>query len=106
MHNLSRLGILVAVALASVACKRREEAPDPTPSVPGRTANDRPSLELRVAYGSEKKTWLEQQIAAFHAIAPVTKDGRPIRVVGQPMGSGEAVQGILGGQLQPHVFSP
>src|SRR6266849_2045295 len=61
---------------------------------------------VRIAYGSEKKTWLEEQASAFQQAAPRTKAGRPIRLQLKAMGSGEAVQGILDGTLQPHVFSP
>ncbi len=63
-------------------------------------------LTLTVAYGSEKKTWLEEQAVAFKASGAKTKSGRPIVVQTQAMGSGEAVQGIVAGTLKPHVFSP
>ena len=63
-------------------------------------------LTITVAYGSEKKTWLEEQAAAFKASGAKTKSGRPIVVQTQAMGSGEAVQGIVSGALKPTVFSP
>jgi Ca-activated chloride channel family protein len=63
-------------------------------------------VTLTVAYGSEKKTWLEEQAAAFKASGAKTKSGRPIAVQPLAMGSGEAVQGIVNGSLKPHVFSP
>lgn len=97
--------LVVALALAAVGCKKREEAPAASRS-PETEAPSATSLELRIAYGSEKKTWLEQQIRAFEATSPRTADGRPIDVVATAMGSGEVVQGILGGQLKPHVVSP
>ncbi len=64
------------------------------------------ALTIIVAYGSEKKTWLEEQAAAFKASGAKTKSGRPIVVQTQAMGSGEAVQGIVSGTLRPTVFSP
>ncbi|MEP7124034.1 MAG: VWA domain-containing protein [Byssovorax sp.] len=63
-------------------------------------------ITITVAYGSEKKTWLEEQATAFKASFAKTKSGRPILVQTQAMGSGEAVQGIVSGTLKPHVFSP
>jgi Ca-activated chloride channel family protein len=65
-----------------------------------------PPLVLRVVYGSEKKTWLEEQVKAFTASGPTTASGRPIRVEAKAMGSGESVQAIARGELQPHVYSP
>ena len=63
-------------------------------------------LTLIVSYGSEKNTWFEEQARAFAASGATTKSGKRIRVDGRAMGSGEAVQGLLAGTLQPHVFSP
>jgi Ca-activated chloride channel family protein len=61
---------------------------------------------LTVAYGSEKKSWLEEQARAFERSGAKTKSGRPIRVEGRAMGSGEAVQDIVSGKLRAHVYSP
>ncbi len=65
-----------------------------------------PPIALTILYGSEKKTWLEQQLAAFNAAGPVTARGRPILASGKAMGSGEAMAAILDGTERPHVFSP
>lgn len=73
------------------------------PSAEGPAPN---ALELRVAYGSEKKEWLEAQIAAFEASRPLVASGRPIDVVTTAGGSGEIVEDILAGSSKPHVFSP
>jgi Ca-activated chloride channel family protein len=62
-------------------------------------------LTLVVAYGSEKKAWLDEQAHKFEG-AGVTATGRAIRIDARAMGSGEAVQAILSGELKPHVFSP
>src|SRR5690348_1722720 len=63
-------------------------------------------VTLRIAYGSEKKTWLEEQAAAFTASRTMTRSGRPVVIQPQAMGSGEAASGIVDGTLKPHVFSP
>src|SRR5262249_19792757 len=58
------------------------------------------------AYGSEKKTWLEEQIKAFEASKPRLKSNKSIHIESRAMGSGEAVQAILSDEIKPHVFSP
>jgi Ca-activated chloride channel family protein len=90
---MRRLACVLCVAL--ISCSRSPLSP-PAP----------PEVRLQVAYGSEKKTWMDEQVRAFEASAPKTKNGRPIRVMAGAYGSGEAVQGILSGELKPHVFSP
>jgi Ca-activated chloride channel family protein len=61
---------------------------------------------VRIAYGSEKQSWLEEQVRSFAASSPKTKSGKPIVIEAKPMGSGEAVQDILSGSIKPTVFSP
>jgi Ca-activated chloride channel family protein len=63
-------------------------------------------VKVLIAYGSEKKSWIEEQIAAFNASGPKLASGAPVTVAGQAMGSGEAVEEILAGRLRPTVFSP
>ncbi|MEJ7728059.1 MAG: VWA domain-containing protein [Polyangiaceae bacterium] len=64
------------------------------------------TFTLTVVYGSEKKTWLEEQAKKFEASGARTSAGRPIRIDARAMGSGEAVQAIAVGEVKPHVFSP
>lgn len=64
------------------------------------------AVELRIAYGSEKKAWFEEQIQAFEATGPKTDQGHPIDVQAVGSGSGEAMQDILSGKSSPHVYSP
>ncbi len=85
---MSRLLVLSLIALS--ACKR------PAPPEPE-------AVRVPIAYGSEKKTWLEEEAKAFSGR---TKSGRPIQIELRAMGSGEATQGILAGELRPVVFSP
>jgi Ca-activated chloride channel family protein len=94
----------LVVLTALPACKRV-----PPASEPGVVARDRrasgPPVTLLLAYGSEKKSWLEEQVRAFQRTAPEV-DGRPVRIEARAMGSGEAVQAVLRGELKPHVLSP
>lgn len=99
--------ILLLVLCAACADSKGKEGGAPSPSV----GKDRPApaaapLTLVVAYGSEKKTWLEEQAQRFEASGAKTGSGKPIKISAQAMGSGEAVQSIVAGQLKPHVFSP
>ena len=64
------------------------------------------AITITIAYGSEKKAWLEDQAKKFQASGAKTSAGRPILIEGKAMGSGEAVQAIKDGSLKPHVFSP
>ena len=63
-------------------------------------------VTLVIAYGSEKKTWLEERKAAFLATKPKTPSGAPILVETKAMGSGEAMNAVLDGSLKADVFSP
>jgi len=71
-----------------------------------RSASQIERFNLVIAYGSEKRLWLEEQARQFMQTGAKTKTGKPIQVQGRAMGSGEATQDILSGALQPHVFSP
>ena len=93
------VGALVLV-LAS-GC-RRDTAPSPS----GAPAVDPNAVRVVIAYGSEKKAWLEEQITAFNRTGPKLAAGTPLVIEGKAMGSGEAMQDILDGRLKPAVFSP
>src|SRR5262245_41232530 len=96
--------IVISAIAAGAACQRSSTAPAP-PSQAGSTTPPRApgTVEVLIAYGSEKKTWLEEQIAAFNATAPKLPSGAPVLVTGKAMGSGEAVEEILAGRLRPVV---
>jgi Ca-activated chloride channel family protein len=107
-HAAALLVLLAAVA--GTGCKRKQARPAAgsaagEPRGSGEPAAGAP-VGLSILYGSEKKTWLEQQLVAFNAAGLRTKAGRPIRATGKAMGSGEAMTAILDGTERPHVFSP
>lgn len=113
-----RAGVLLCwvVALGFAAgCKKRPAEEERTPSTAAgqggsAASSDEPPLELILSYGSEKKTWLEAELARWNDAKPRLADGRLVRAVGKPMGSGEGVTAILSGTADakalPHVFSP
>jgi hypothetical protein len=61
-----------------------------------------PAAEIGIAYGTEKKRWLEWAAAEFAK----TKDGERIKVNLLPMGSLEGAQAVLAGDQRIHVWSP
>jgi Ca-activated chloride channel family protein len=90
---------VVAVIALGWGCKKKSEDPVGTPP-PDKPVVAKAAVELSILYGSEKKTWLEEQITAFNAANPT------IHVSGKPAGSGEAMTSILDGTEKPAIFSP
>lgn len=89
--------VVAVIALGWGCSKKSEEGPAKQP--PPRPVAAAP-VEVSILYGSEKKTWLEEQIATFNREHP------EIHVTGKPSGSGEAMTAILDGTEKPTVFSP
>jgi Ca-activated chloride channel family protein len=102
---------LAALAIAAAPACRKDTAPAGSAPGAGQAGPAAPPLppgavKVLVAYGSEKKTWLEEQIALFNGSGAKLPSGEPVVVVGKAMGSGEAVEEILAGRLRATVFSP
>jgi len=98
------LGVLLLLT-ACDGCRGGRTAS--APGTGGRSAaSSRPAVTVTMAYGSEKKTWLDEQIQRFLATAPRTAAGSPIRIDARAMGSGEAQQAVLSGSFRPVVYSP
>ena len=101
----------MAVAAAALGCRpddgKRTGDPAPAPAPqPGVKPPAGPAVEISILYGSEKKTWLEEQIKAFDASGAKLPDGRAIHVTGKPIGSGEAMAAILDGSETPDGVQP
>src|SRR5262249_10844793 len=73
---MNRLGVVLAIWAA--ACKA--DAPSGGGGAAPRPAPDSSTVVVSIVYGSEKKTWLEEQAAAFEASKPRTRAGHAIRV--------------------------
>ncbi|PTL81908.1 substrate-binding and VWA domain-containing protein [Vitiosangium sp. GDMCC 1.1324] len=97
---------VLAVVMSLAACKESGQASSESSARKQSAVSGGPALVLTVAYGSEKKSWFEEQARAFEQSGAKTKSGRPIKVEGKAMGSGEAVQDIVSGKLKAHVYSP
>jgi Ca-activated chloride channel family protein len=63
-------------------------------------------VRLLFTYGSEKDRWLKDVTKQFHERKMTTRSGHLIRVTLEPMGSGQCVDTLLGGQKRPHLTSP
>jgi Ca-activated chloride channel homolog len=105
------LTVSVGLVVLSSGCRRSQPGskaePEPPPAqTSAAAARVEPPLSVLVAYGSEKKVWLEEQISKFNETAPKLPSGHAFTIVGKAMGSGEAMQDILDGRLQPAAFSP
>lgn len=101
------LRLLLAALLLLSACRGCPGGTDETASSGGGTARPGAApVTVSIAYGSEKRTWLEEQLKLFGASSPRTAAGRPIRVEAKAMGSGEAQQAVLTGTFRPTVYSP
>ncbi len=110
LSRLSRFGtvlfatLLVIFVLFAAACNSRKES-----SASGeRAAAPAPpdSLELVFTYGSEKENWIKEVTDRFNAENHRTQGGKPIFVRAVAMGSGETIDEVLSGRLQPHLISP
>ncbi len=65
-----------------------------------------PPMKVQILYGSEKKEWLDPLVAQYNAEKHQAASGAVIEIEAIPMGSIEAVQGIIDGTFQPTVWSP
>lgn len=59
-------------------------------------------LTVGIAYGTEKKRWLDWAVERYRA----TSQGTKVKIDLIPMGSLEGAQAILGGNQKIHVWSP
>lgn len=66
------------------------------------SSGDVPSAEIGIAYGTEKKTWLEWAAKEFAN----TDAGKKIKVNLMPMGSLEGAQALVSGNEKINVWSP
>ncbi len=108
--------LLASSAFGVSACRRSSSdspnssgaPPDPEKpaSVSAPAPESKPSIRVLIAYSSEKKAWLDEQITRFNATHPKLPSGLGFDIDGKAMGSGEAMQDILDARLQPAAFSP
>ena len=105
------LACLMVVLSACPGKKPDKAAPEAGASPITSAASSGPTgaltpVTVSLVYGSEKKTWLEEQARAFEAAGSRIPSGRAIKIDARAMGSGEALQAVMNGAVKPHVFSP
>jgi Ca-activated chloride channel family protein len=98
--------LLAAVVLLAACRGCPGNAPEPGSRGTGPARSTAQPVTITMAYGSEKRTWLEEQLKLFAATSPRTAAGHPIRVEAKAMGSGEAQQAVLTGTFRPTIYSP
>jgi hypothetical protein len=77
-------------------------AAEPRQEPPAGRSVDPEAIEIGIAYGTEKRNWLEWAAQEFST----TEDGRRIRVNLLPFGSVEGARAVLNGDESIHVWSP
>src|ERR1700753_3536802 len=92
--------VTFALAFAGLAgCKRSKPDastdPESRPTAEAVGVNAPGPLRVLVVYSSEKKQWLDEQIALFNKTNPKLPTGAGFVIEGKAMGSGEAMQDIL-----------
>ena len=69
------------------------------------TSHSTNPVTLTMYYGSEKQEWIDDVVADFNSHHFAACDG-PITVKATPIGSGQSMQQILDGTIQPDIWSP
>jgi Ca-activated chloride channel family protein len=104
-------GALLFVVGAFSACKRdapsasttpTAEAPTPSGASPG----GKTAVTVVLAFGSEKKSWLTDAITRFNDKAMRLPSGEQVKVEGQAVGSGAAVEDLADGTVKAHAWAP
>ncbi len=76
----------------------------PGPPIQCSTHSSNP-VTLTMYYGSEKQAWINDVVANFNSHNYAACDG-PITVKATPIGSGQSMQEIVDGTIQPDIWSP
>jgi ABC-type Fe3+ transport system substrate-binding protein len=107
MLRLSRLlsggYLLIALLVTALTLIGLPLGPAPFQLAPLGAAGE--PIVVEIAYGTEKKAWLEDAAARFAASSPRVR-GRPITIVLKGLGSREIVTDIVQNGYQPTVVSP
>jgi hypothetical protein len=109
-RGLAGLALLAIAAVVGWALwARRTVEPAPGPGADPAAAAPKPavapqSVDINIAFGTEKEKWLKEALAAFEQ----TPEGRRFGVNLIPMGSVEGAQAVLEGPgpVPIHVWSP
>ena len=109
MSPLRPLLLAAATLLVTAAgCKSKssDTPPEATSAAPSAAPPAQPPVTVTVVYGTEKRSWMEEEAKAFEASGAKTSGGRPIHIDLRTMGSGEAMDAVDSGSVKAAVFSP
>ena len=110
--SLLRMAVFAVIPFVAScdSCAESDGAPDPSASgsaaSTGGKAPASDGVTLTLVYGSEKKTWIEEEAKAFEASGAKTAKGQNIHVDAKAMGSGEALTAIVEQTTKADIFSP
>jgi Ca-activated chloride channel homolog len=101
------LVILLAIGVVGVsfAASREDDSGEVTRTPTPTAASTAEPLHISFYYSTEKVRLIKPLVDAFNASHP-TLDGRPLRVDGSAIASGDVEQGIAEGRMKPVVWSP
>src|SRR5262245_44598073 len=102
---LGRMVIVLFIAACAVGAYsifRGKHPIDDARRSAGTLLGSGPTVEIGVAFGTEKQRWLEWAVAEFAK----TAEGKSVKVNLIPMGSLEGARALIGGDQRIHVWSP
>jgi Ca-activated chloride channel family protein len=99
--------LAIGVAVVSFAASRGDHETDGAQRTPtaSATAAPREPLAIDFVYSTEKVQLIKPLVDGFNASRPAL-DGRPLRVDGRAIASGDVEQAIAQGKMKPVVWSP
>lgn len=97
--------ILLVLALALVACGRREPPSSPLSDSPA-SRNPKGEVKLTFTYGSEKEEWIKDVTRHFNSEDHRVADGRTITVEAIPEGSGDCIDELIQESRHADITSP
>src|SRR5258708_14099430 len=97
--------LLTVLSACNFPCTSKASPPPPPPSTIQCTGHSSNPVTLNMYYGSEKEAWINVVVPGFNSRKMTACDG-PITVKATPIGSGQSMQGIVDGTIQPDIWSP
>jgi Ca-activated chloride channel homolog len=110
--RLGRVCGAVALMVAAPGGCKREAPPSTTTPTAETPANSvaapqpKSTVTVLLAYGSEKKSWLTDAMTRFNDQAVRLPSGEQVRIEGQAVGSGAAVEDLADGTVKAHAWAP
>jgi Ca-activated chloride channel homolog len=101
------LAVLAACDMSTTPAKKPSQTPSASASTQSYQCTTHTSnpVTLTMYYGSEKQEWISNVVPDFNSRHITACDG-PITVKAVAIGSGESMQDILNGSIQPDIWSP